>query len=368
MEIMSANVVLQKLDPSKKTVVITGVSGQDGSFMVDYLLKNTDYNIVGGARRLSVENHRNLSQHIFEPRLNLVSFDLSDRCSIDQIMTVLKPAYFINFAAQSDVKKSWDFPDQTSDVNTGGVIRILESIRQYNPSCRFYNAGSSEEFGNVICTPQDESHPLRPRSPYGASKASARHYVKVYRESYGLYAVQAWLFNHEGTRRGEDFVTRKVTRAVVNIKREIATGVNIVPLELGNLDATRDWSDAEDCVEAVWLMMNQVYPLEYVVSSNETHSIREFVEESFAVAGIKGRWVEDGVDEKFVGGCSLSYDDAVLVKVNPAFYRPAEVEKLCGNSNKIREKLGWKPKVTFKELVRKMVEHDICLSKSWRPL
>ena len=353
MEIMSANVVLQKLDPSKKTVVITGVSGQDGSFMVDYLLKNTDYNIVGGARRLSVENHVNLKQHIGEPRLHLVSFDLSDACSIDQIMTTLLPEYFINFAAQSDVKKSWDFPDQTSDVNTGGVIRILNSIRQYNPACRFYNAGSSEEFGNVIYTPQDENHPLRPRSPYGASKASARHYVKVYRESYGIYAVQGWLFNHEGTRRGVDFVTRKVTRAVVNIKREIDTSVNIVPLELGNLDAKRDWSDAEDCIEAVWMMMNQVHPFEYVVSSNETHSIREFVERAFEVVGIKGEWEGTGVDEVY------KFQNIILIKVNPAFYRPAEVDKLCGNSNKIRAELGWKPKVSFKELVNKMVTYDV---------
>ena len=246
-----------KIKHDNPAVIITGVSGQDGSFMSDYLLKNTDYEIFGGARRLSVANHENIIHLANEKRFHLINFDLTDPHSISQTISQINPAYFINFAAQSFVKSSWDFPDQTSDANTKAVIHILEAIQLNCPDCRFYNAGSSEEFGDVVYSPQDEKHPLRPRSPYGASKASARHWVKVYRESYGLYALQGWLFNHEGTRRGEEFVTRKITKAVNRIEKAIENEESYQPLELGNVDAKRDWSDARDCVDAVWRMLNQ---------------------------------------------------------------------------------------------------------------
>jgi len=364
----------------KKVVIITGVTGQDGSFMADYLLKNTDHEIFGGARRLSVSNHENVEHLKNEKRFHLINFDLTDAHSISQIISQLTPAYFINFAAQSFVKSSWDFPAQTWDTNTKSIIHILEALRLHCPNCRFYNAGSSEEFGNVAYDPQDEKHPLRPRSPYGASKAAARQIVKVYRESYGMYAIQGWLFNHEGTRRGEEFVTRKITLGVARIAEAIKEGKEFEPLELGNIMALRDWSDAEDCVDSVWRMLNQdVYSnnytvkelnyrlggiekfiKEYVVASGEHHSIMEFVEKAFEVAGIGGKWIVDRTDLLKTEFQSPTH---TLVKINVAFYRPAEVDTLLGDSSLIRKELGWSPKTNFHRLVEKMVKADIARLK-----
>lgn len=366
MKILSIEDAKQKAF-SKQVVIITGVTGQDGSFMADYLLKNTDYEIFGGARRLSVANHENVEHLKDEPRFHLINFDLTDAHSIAQIISQLKPSYFINFAAQSFVKSSWDFPSQTWETNTTSMIHILESIRLHCPYCRFYNAGSSEEFGNVVYSPQDEEHPMRPRSPYGASKSAARQLVKVYRESYNLYAIQGWLFNHEGTRRGEEFVTRKITKNVARISKEIGYGKEIIPIELGNLDAKRDWTDAEDCVIAVWRMLNQDVYIdnkinhnqlieqikEYVVSSGENHTVREFVEKAFSCVGIEGTWMGKGIDEKYL------WNDKILVQINPSFYRPAEVELLLGDPTKIQTDLKWKAKTTFNELVKKMVKRDL---------
>jgi len=224
-----------ELNKNKKTVFVSGVTGQDGSHMVDYLLKNTDYNIVGGARRLSIKNHENINHLEGINRFNLVNFDLTDMHSISKLVETIKPDYFINLAAQSYVGSSWDFPVQTWECNSTGVINILEAIKQHAPKCRFYNAGSSEEFGDVLYTPQDSKHPYRPRSPYGASKCAARQIVKVYRESYDLYALQGLLFNHEGTRRGEEFVTRKITKGVSRIYNSIKTKQPFDPIELGNI-------------------------------------------------------------------------------------------------------------------------------------
>lgn len=361
MEIMSADVAKLKLDRSKMTVMVTGVTGQDGSLMVDYLLANTDFNIVGGARRLAVENHVNLSAAaIANPRFNLVNFDLCDTHSISKLIQELRPDYFINLAAQSFVKSSWDFPVQTWDVNTTGVLHILEAIRQHYPTCRFYNAGSSEEFGDVAYSPQDELHPLRPRSPYAASKAAARQLVKVYRDSYNLFAIQSWLFNHEGPRRGKEFVTRKITVKAVDIYKNIKTSGNIIPLDLGTLDARRDWSDAEDCVDAIWKMLNNASPVEYVVASGESHTIREFVELSFASLGLKGTWSGDGWQEKYI--VNVNGTDIPLVVVDPKNYRPAEVNYLGGDSMKVRTELNWSPKTTFPQLVQKMVYEDMRLA------
>jgi GDPmannose 4,6-dehydratase len=349
-----------KLISNKKTVIITGVTGQDGSLMVDYLLKNTDFLIFGGVRRLSVYNHKNI-KHITSDRFYLINFDLTDSHSISRTIEKLQPDYFINFAAQSFVASSWDFARQTWETNSTAILDILESIRLYKPTCRLYQAGSSEEFGNVIYTPQDEKHPLRPRSPYGASKAASRQLIKVYRESYNLYAVQGWLFNHEGPRRGEEFVTRKITKNIARIKKAIDQNLPFDPLELGNIEAKRDWSDAEDFIEAVWLMLNQEDPKDYVLSSNETHTIREFIEEAFKVVGITGYW-------KFVNGSAPENEEFLinldgiersLVKINPKFYRPAEVDILLGNSNAARKNLGWKPKISFKDLIVKMVKNDL---------
>ena len=344
-----------KISINKKSIVVTGVTGQDGSHMVDYLLANTDYEIFGCVRRLSVYNHKNIS-HIKDERFHLINFDLTDNHSISRVIEKIKPHYFINLAAQSFVGSSWDFAHQTWETNSTSTLHILEAIRLYHPICRFYQAGSSEEFGDVSYAPQDENHPLRPRSPYGASKAASRQLVKVWRESYDLYAVQGWLFNHEGTRRGEEFVTRKITKAVAQIKNAIDNDKPFDALELGNLDAKRDWSDAEDFVEGIWLMLNQDAPKEYVLSSNETHSIREFVELAFWYAGLDGIWknkTNHPEDEEFV------VNDKTVVKINPKFYRPAEVELLWGNSTKARQELNWNPQTDFKGLAKKMIDNDI---------
>lgn len=362
MDILNINDVVPLIE-GKKVVFVTGVTGQDGSHMADYLLANTDYFVVGGARRLSIKNHENIKHLENNPRFKLVNFDLSDAHSISKIVEKLKPEYFINLAAQTFVGSSWDFPAQTWECNTTGIIHILEAIRQHKPSCKFYNAGSSEEYGDVAYTPQNENHPLRPRSPYGASKAAARQLVKVYRESYNLYAVQGLLFNHEGTRRGEEFVTRKITKGVARIKKAISEGKSFEPIELGNVKARRDWSDAEDFVDGIWKMLNQERPNEYVLSSNETYTIAEFVWHAFKAAGIEGAWHGEAEASEF----SISTKDAikyepvasVLVKINPKFYRPAEVDLLLGDSTKARKELKWEPKTSFEQLVEKMVVNDL---------
>lgn len=373
-----------------KNVIVTGVTGQDGSHMVDYLLENTKCHIFGGVRRLSVYNHENIN-HINNDRFHLINFDLTDSHAITRTVEVLQPDYFINFAAQSFVASSWDFARQTYQTNSTAVLDILEAIRQYAPACRFYNAGSSEEFGNVVYSPQDENHPLRPRSPYAASKAAARQLVKVYRESYNLYAVQGWLFNHEGERRGEEFVTRKITKNIARIIKSLQNGKVPAPMELGNIHAKRDWSYAPDFIEGVWKMLNQeehrpevknstytkgsillpiaVYkkniecmsPLlkDYILSSDENHTIKEFVEEAFGVLDIQGKWIGKDLDEKYVIGATYAGNLQELVKINPKFYRPAEVDCLIGNSTLARKELGWKPKTSFKKLVKIMVESDI---------
>ena len=248
---------------------------------------------------------------------------------------------------------SWEYPIQTWDTDADAVLHILESIRRFAPSCRFYNAGSSEEFGDVIYSPQDEKHPLRPQSPYGAAKCAARHVVRVYRESYKLYAVQGWLFNHEGVRRGLDFVTRKITNSVANIKYALEFGLDLPVLELGNIEAQRDWSDAEDFMEGVWLMLNQDSPRNYILSSGEMHTVREFLNEALKVAGIDFISKGNKSREKY-----YTPDGKLIFKVNPKFYRPAEVYKLCGDNSLAQQELGWSPVTKFKDLVTKMYKRD----------
>jgi len=357
-----------------KKVIITGVTGQDGSHMADYLLKHTDHRIMGGERRLSIKNHQNIEHLASEERFLLIDLDVTDPQSIDRAIKEHKPDYFINFAANSFVGTSWEMPVNHMQTNCMAVLHQLESIRKHCPKCRYYNAGSSEEFGDVVTSPQTEEHPLRPRSPYGASKCAARHLVKVYRDSYDLYAIQGWLFNHEGTRRGSEFVTRKITQNVARITKEYAVEESFEPLRLGNIEAKRDWSDAEDFVDGIWRMLNQQAPPrtafscgygpapfspdDYVLSSNETHSIKEFVEEAFNIAGFHRslcRWEGTGEDTKYY------HEDYLLVEIDPRFYRPAEVDLLLGDSTRARKELNWKPKTNFIGLVDKMVRHDLNL-------
>lgn len=381
-----------------KKVVVTGVTGQDGSYMVEYLLKNTDVLVYGVVRRTSSPNLHNLKAVVNNPRFKLVTGDLSDSQSIDSLVQEIVPDYFINLAAQSFVGASWQLPEQTFDVDAIGVIRCLDAIKKYAPHCRFYNAGSSEEFGDVQVVPQNESHPLRARSPYGAAKIAARQIVKVWRESYSLYAIQGILFNHESERRGEEFVTRKISKGVARIKAAIDRDQPFEPIILGNLDAKRDWSHAEDFVRGIWMLLNQekfnpkleeipyrqggiLLPFsiekkntqllsksvkEYVLSSNETHSVREFIEKAFEAADIpitdnNPSRIEPSTDEQ---GQQINYSFMrrwPVVVVSRKFYRPAEVDLLHGDSTAVRQDLGWKPEVSFDELVKRMVANDIKL-------
>lgn len=379
-----------------KNVLLTGATGMDGSNMADYLIKNTDYKIFGGVRRISVPNYNNIEHLIGNPRYELISLDLSDSISVSEAVKKIQPHYLLNFGANSFVGCSWDMPLQVMDVNSNGVIRCLEAIKQYAPTCRFYSAGSSEEFGNVSYSPQDIHHPPSPRSIYGVSKVAARFATKVYKESYNLYAVHGILFNHEGPRRGQEFVTRKITMGVARIRKAIEASLPFKPIELGNLDAKRDWSDSEDFCDGIWRMMNQenycqsmsvnwpervtahiqgekrdltdeerslkiphqkIVPhiKNYVLSSGEMHSIREFVELAFREIGVEGYWTGQSCDEKY----KLKNSDTNLILVNPNFYRPNEVQILQGDSTPIREDLGWAPKISFSELVSRMVRRDM---------
>ena len=346
---------------NKNVIILTGVTGQDGSHMVDFLLKETDYHIVGCFRRLSVPNDENIIQHTDNPRFEKVYFDLTDPASVNHIVKKYQPEYFINFAAQSFVGASWDIPVATWNCTATGVLHILEAIRTESPHTKFYNAGSSEEFGDVEYSPQDEKHPLRPRSPYGAAKAAARHLVKVYRESYNLFAVQGWLFNHEGTRRGEEFVTRKITKSVALIHKALREKRTPPPFHLGNLESKRDWGDSEDFIRAVWAMMQQDQPCDYVVASGETHSIREFVEASFNSAGVPFEATNNDLNTDKLSVAYILKDspEVPLVYVNPKYYRPAEVQLLLGDPSRIEKELGWSRDVSFEKLVDKMTAHDI---------
>jgi GDPmannose 4,6-dehydratase len=342
-----------------KKAIVTGILGQDGANMSEFLcLKaEAELEVYGMMRRTSNANFSNIDSFKNHPRFNLVCGDLSDEVSIDKLVKEIRPDYFINFGANSFVGCSWDMPLQVFDVNTLGVIRCLEAIRKFKPDCRFYSAGSSEEFGDVDYSPQDIKHPIKARSPYGAAKAAARHVVKVYRESYDMFAIHSILFNHEGLRRGEEFVTRKITKSVARIKKSIDKGQKFKPLQLGNVKARRDWSDSEDFVKGVWLMLNQDEPKEYVLSSNETHSVKDFVSKAFDEAGIPGLWSGEGMDEKF----RVFQENIILAEINEEFYRPAEVDLLYGDSTPARNDLGWSPQISFDKLVRRMVQNDLRL-------
>lgn len=369
-----------------KKVILTGVTGQAASYFADYLLENTDYEIHGMVRRLSVKNHKNIEHLKDNPRFHIFSGDLNDGHSIYENVKRIKPDYFINAAAQSFVAESWISPANTMQVDAVAIIYILEAIRTLVPNCRFVNFGSSEEMGDVQYSPQDEKHPPRARSVYGAAKIAARQIIKVYRESYNLYAIQPWCFNYESPRRGEEFVTRKITKGVARIYHAIKNGQSFEPIELGNLDSKRDWSYCLDFIDGIWKMLNQQQelnhiakdgrmirgfnigwqPKEYVFSSGETHSIREFIEISFKNAGIE---IEDCNPERIAPtqenphlGRQINYqnkDGRPVVIVSRKFYRPADVEILHGDSSLARKELNWQPKTSFNELVSMMVKSDI---------
>lgn len=373
-----------------KKIIITGITGQDGSYMAEYCL-NLGHTVYGMVRRTAQIHDTNYRHLLTNSKFNVIRGDLSDSSSLDEMVKQVQPDYFINFAAQSFVGDSWKIPEETFMAGAVGVLKCLEAVRKYAPLCRFYNAGSSEQFGDVIYTPQDEKHPFRPRSPYGAAKCSADHLVKVYRESYGLYAVQGLLFNHESERRGIEFVTRKITKGVARISNYLKFNQDFDPIELGNLSAKRDWSHAEDFMDGVWRMLNQeeyrpelkqiadnldnthnswtkdVVPRVkgYVLSSNETHTIREFIEKAFAAAGVE---IENTNPDEVAPAFDMPHAHQVnyqttsgfpVVVVNPKYYRPNEVDLLLGDSTLARKELGWEPKISFDKLVKRMVESDL---------
>jgi GDPmannose 4,6-dehydratase len=341
----------------RKKALITGITGQDGSYLAELLLEK-GYEIWGVIRRSSSFNtgridHLYQDPHEADVRLHLVYGDLGDASSINQILKRVRPDEIYNLGAQSHVKVSFDIPEYTADVTGLGVVRILEAMRELGLESKFYQASSSELYGKVVETPQSETTPFHPRSPYAAAKAYAFHITKNYRESYGMFAVNGILFNHESPRRGETFVTRKITRAAARIKLGHQNR-----LYLGNLDAKRDWGYAGDYVEAMWLMLQAETPDDYVIATGDTHSVREFCDIAFAHIGLPLRWQGQGIDEKGLGP-----DGRVLVEVDPNYFRPAEVDILLGDASKAKRQLGWQPRVGFGELAKMMVDADLAAEK-----
>lgn len=322
-----------------KKALITGITGQDGSYLAELLLEK-GYEVHGIIRRASTFNTGRIDHIYADPHVNGVKFflhygDISDSTNMIKLLYSLQPDEVYHLAAQSHVRVSFDIPEYTGDVTGIGTIRILEAIRETGVKAKFYQASSSEMFGMVREVPQKETTPFYPRSPYGCAKVYAYWITVNYRESYGLYGCNGILFNHESPRRGETFVTRKITRALAHIKAGLQDS-----LYLGNLDAKRDWGYAKEYVEAMWLMMQQEKADDFVIATGETHTIKDFLDEAFSYANL---------------------DWKKYVKIDPRYYRPSEVDLLIGDSSKAKQKLGWEPKTTFKELVRLMVDSDIKL-------
>ena len=341
-----------------KRALITGITGQDGSYLAELLLAK-GYEIWGLVRRSSTFNTAridHLYQDCHQPdvRLHLKFGDLHDSSSINQILQMVNPHEIYNLGAQSHVKVSFDMPEYTCDVTGLGTLRILEAIREVGIQPRFYQAASSEMYGQAAESPQTEKTPFYPRSPYAAAKVFAFDITRNYRESYGMFAVNGILFNHESPRRGETFVTRKITRAV----SRIVMGMQDC-LYLGNLNAERDWGFAGDYVEAMWRMLQADKPDDFVIATGETHSVREFCELAFAHVELPLTW--EGEKEQEVG---RDPDGRVLVRIDPHYYRPAEVDHLLGDSTKAREVLGWEPQVGFQGLVRMMVDADMAIARA----
>ena len=342
-----------------KKALITGITGQDGSYLAEFLLEK-GYEVHGIVRRSSTFNrgrieHLYLARHIKDQKdnggLTLHYGDMTDSSSLMCILQAVQPDEIYNLAAQSHVKVSFEVPEYTAEVDAVGTLRLLEAVRNLGLKARIYQASTSELFGKVVEVPQKETTPFYPRSPYGVAKQYGYWITKNYREAYGLFAVNGILFNHESERRGENFVTRKITLGACRIKQGMQD-----KLYLGNLDARRDWGYAKDYVECMWLMLQHPVPEDFVIATGEYHTVREFCTLAFAEAGITLRWEGSGVEEKGIDTAT----GKVLVEVDPKFFRPTEVEQLLGDPSKAKALLGWNPrKTTFEELVRLMVRSDM---------
>lgn len=337
-----------------KKALITGVTGQDGSYLAELLLEK-GYEVHGIIRRASTFNtgridHLYQDPHIQGSRFFLHYGDLSDSSNISRLIKTVQPDEIYHLGAQSHVRVSFDLPEYTGDVTGLGTVRILDAIREMGTKVKFYQASSSEMFGKVREIPQNEETCFYPRSPYGCAKVYAYWIARNYRESYDLFVCNGILFNHESPRRGETFVTRKITRGLSRIVHGIDE-----KLYLGNLDAKRDWGYARDYVEGMWRMLQQGVADDYVLATGEVHTVREFVEESARVSGLDIRWEGTGIHERGVDART----GKIVIEIDPKYFRPAEVDVLVGDSSKARERLGWEPKVTFTELVKIMTEFDL---------
>lgn len=337
-----------------KKALITGITGQDGSYLAELLLAK-DYEVHGLIRRSSTFNtdrleHLYKDPHESDKRLFLHYGDLSDSSNLSRLIEKIAPDEIYNLGAQSHVKVSFEIPEYTGDIDALGTLRILDAIRDTKTKTKFYQASSSEMFGKVFEVPQSETTPFYPRSPYGVAKVYSYWITKNYRESYGLYAVNGILFNHESPRRGETFVTRKITRGLSRIKLGIDK-----KLYLGNLNAKRDWGFALDYVEGMWMMLQEDAPDDYVLATGENHTVREFVEEAAKLLGMDIEWNGEGVNEIGVDKQSGN----VIIEIDQNYFRPAEVDILLGDATKAKEKLGWNPKTSFRELVKMMVDSDL---------
>ena len=332
-----------------KTALITGISGQDGAYLSKLLLEK-GYRVIGGDRRTASGSLWRLDELGVLNDIDLIDFELAELTNIQRVIEKNHIDELYNLAAQSFVKASFEMPLMTSDITGNGVVRILESIRKINPSIKFYQASSSEMFGKVVEIPQTENTPFYPRSPYAVSKLFAHCMTINYREAYNLHAVSGILFNHESPLRGEEFVTRKITIGFAKIKNG-----DFDCLELGNLDASRDWGFAGDYVKGMWMMLNNDIPQDYVLSTGMTHTIKEYIEEVSQYYDFNILW--NGTDEEMVGIDTKSNKE--IIKINPKYYRPTEVDILKGNPSKAQNELGWKNEVNFKELAKMMAESDL---------
>ncbi|XP_058805611.1 GDP-mannose 4,6 dehydratase isoform X2 [Phymastichus coffea] len=348
-------------EDQRRVALITGITGQDGSYLAEFLI-DKGYEVHGIIRRASSFNTTRI-QHLYEdPRchrqgkMKLHYGDMTDSSSLVKVINKVQPTEIYNLAAQSHVKVSFELSEYTAEVDAVGTVRMLDAIQtcKLEKSVKFYQASTSELYGKVLETPQNEKTPFYPRSPYACAKMYSFWIVVNYREAYSMYACNGILFNHESPRRGENFVTRKITRSIAKIH----LGLQEV-LELGNLDAKRDWGHAKDYVQAMWLMLQQEIPDDYVIATGETHSVREFIEAAFQIIGTSIVWEGKGVDE--VG--KDAKNGRVLVKVNPRYFRPTEVDLLLGDASKAKAKLGWKPTISFQELVLDMMTADLELMK-----
>lgn len=346
--------LLKRKNLKKKKALITGITGQDGSYLAEFLIEK-GYEVHGFMRKSSPLNSSIKDRMLHHPNntekiLKITYGDLSDASCISHLIESIRPDEIYNLAAQSHVRDSFDIPEYTANITALGTIRLLDAIKKSGVKTKFYQASSSEMFGKAQETPQNENTSFYPQSPYAIAKLFSYWMTRNYREAYGIFAVNGILFNHESPRRGNTYVTKKITRGLVRIKNGVDE-----KLYLGNLEARRDWGHAKDYVYGMWLMLQQDQPGDYVLATGETHSVREFVEESAKCIGIDIAWKEKGIRERGID----KKTGKTIIEIDPKYFRPTEVDLLIGDASKAKKELGWKPEISFKELVKMMCKHDM---------